>query len=431
MVDLDPPASEERGKSRNAGLSGAFCPWPNVFAADGGMCMQLFRAARVLVALAVFIGVSRAHAQTSVPPAAPGDSTAPNNLRDVKTPSAPDQHRESDRFVLSKGDCSVVRRDVTIHDGSRAKDIELRVRIPRPAGGKSAPREGWPLVVFSHGAGGSRDAFPDLLEFWGSHGYATIAITHEDSLLLQRRNGQGRSLRELATEKGRRELRNSVDLGGRVADCSFVLDHLDEIGAAVAKSGGDPLTIDRSRLAMAGHSAGAFTTQLVVGVKVRAMAVRQRGLGFTSVGDDRFKAAIIISGQGTTSKILGPDAWSEVKVPMFVVGGSLDSSPPGMGPETPESRRHPFEYSRGTSKGGPPAYLLFIEGATHSSYSGGGGGVLRDKATTDVGEIGEAVCSGTTLFLNAHVKNDAEAEGQLHSDRLKDSIPGKVTFERK
>lgn len=394
--------------------------------------MQLARTARVLATLAAVLGASRTPAQTSSRPATPGEPAVENNQPDVNAPPSSEKAKETDRFVLSKGDCSVVRRDVTMHDERRGKDIELRVRIPRPAAGKSAPTEGWPLVVFSHGAGGSRDAFPDLLEFWGSHGYATIAITHEDSLLLKRRRGEGQSLRELMTEKGRRELRNSVDLGGRVADCSLVLDRLEQISAAVVKGGGQAFTIDGSKLAIAGHSAGAFTTQLVAGVKVRAAGVGKRGLGFTSVADDRFKAAIVISGQGTTSKILGDEAWSDVKVPMFVIGGSLDASPPGMGPETPESRKHPFEYSRGVARGGPAAYLLYIEGATHSSYSGKSVSALRrDEPATDVAEIGESVRSGTTLFLDTHLKHDDEAKKTLESDTLKQSIPGKVTYERK
>lgn len=399
--------------------------------------MQSAGFARLSAALVALVAACVAPAQTTFHPAKPPTPNNPPAVDAPQTQDTPkanpkDQPKEPDRFVLSKGDFTCVRTDVTIHDGPRDKDIELRVRIPRPSAGASAPAEGWPLVVFSHGAGGSRDAFPDLLEFWGSHGYATIAITHEDSLLLKRRKGEGQSLRELASEKGRRELRNSVDLGNRVADCSFVLDHLDEISAAVAKAGGSELAIDRSRLAIAGHSAGAFTTQLCAGVKVRAAGVGKRGLAFTSVADDRFKAAIVISGQGTTSKILGDEAWSEVKVPMFVIGGSLDSSPSGMGPETPESRRHPFEYSRGVAKGGPAAYLLYIDGATHSSYSGKSVSVLRgDGATTNVAQIGEAVRSGTTLFLETHLRHDDHARQLLESGKLKDSIPGKVTFERK
>jgi predicted dienelactone hydrolase len=399
--------------------------------------MQSAGFARLSAALVALVAACIAPAQTTFRPAKP---PTPNNPPAVEaqppqdTPKAnpKGQPEEPDRFVLSQGECAVVRADVTIHDGQRDKDIELRVRIPRPAAGASAPAEGWPLVVFSHGAGGSRDAFPELLEFWGSHGYATIAITHEDSLLVKRRKGEGQSLRELASEKGRRELRNSVDLGNRVADCSFVLDHLDEISSAVAKAGGSAFVIDRSRLAIAGHSAGAFTTQLCAGVKVRAAGVGKRGLGFTSVVDDRFKAAIVISGQGTTSKILGDEAWSEVKIPMFVIGGSLDSSPSGMGPETPESRRHPFEYSRGVAKGGPPAYLLYIEGATHSSYSGKSVSALRrDDPSTDVAHIGEAVRSGTTLFLETHLRHDDHARQLLESGKLKSAIPGKVTFEKK
>lgn len=333
---------------------------------------------------------------------------------------------------MPKGEFGVKQTDVTIRDGVREKDMELRVRVPIPAAGEKAPPEGWPLVVFSHGAGGSRDAFPALLDFWASHGFASIAITHEDSIQLKRREGDAPPLRELMTDKGRRELRNSVDLGDRVADCSLVLDRLDDISAATEKAGGRAFKVDRAKMAIAGHSAGAFTAQLCAGVKVRAAGVGQRGLAFTSVADDRFKAAIIISGQGTTSRILGDKAWGEVKVPLFVIGGSQDSSPPGMGPETPESRRHPYEYSRGVAKGGPPAYLMFIEGATHASYSGkAASGLLREKPSTDPALIGDAVATGTTLFLDAKLRASGAAERTLAGTRLGDTIPGKVTYEHK
>ncbi len=349
--------------------------------------------------------------------------------------------RSVERFVVAKGPLGCTTTDVTIRDEVRGKDLELRVRIPTGDGKPAAaPLEGWPLIVFSHGAGGSRDAFPDLLEFCASHGYASIAMTHSDSIKLKRREaaggggggGGGGGLRELATPEAREQLRNSVNLGERVGDCKLVVDRLSDISAAVAKVGGPAFAIDLHRLAIAGHSAGAFTTQLVAGVKARGRGIGERGLGLTSIGDDRFRAAIIISGQGTTSRVLSTDSWSDIKIPILVIGGSLDSSPANMGRETPESRRHSFEFSRGVAKGGPPAYLIYIEGATHSAYAGKAtAALLGENGVTDVRQIQDAVASASMLFLDAHLRASAAALDALAADRLRDAIPGKVTFGRK
>jgi hypothetical protein len=151
-----------------------------------------------------------------------------------------------------------------------------------------------------------------------------------------------------------------------------------------------------------------------------------------SVGEPRFKAAIVISGQGTKAAYLGEDSWKEVAVPMYVLTGSLDASPPQMGRETPESRQEPFYLSRGTAKGGPAVYLMFIEGATHSSYGGkAASSLLGEKPTTDVKEIGAAVQTGTTLFLDSALRADADAKKTLESERMAKTIPGKVRFEHK
>jgi hypothetical protein len=97
-------------------------------------------------------------------------------------------------------------------------------------------------------------------------------------------------------------------------------------------------------------------------------------------------------------------------VPVFVITGSEDAS--RASEETPASRRHPFEKSLGRAGGGPPAYLLFLQGATHSSYQG------KSKASRLLGEkiddaslqaVGDITASGTLLFLDAHLRGDAAA----------------------
>jgi predicted dienelactone hydrolase len=342
---------------------------------------------------------------------------------------APASARSVERYVLAAGAMTVDRRDFDIADEAREKRLELRVRVPVPVGGggQQPPEAGWPLLVFSHGAGGSRDAFGELLDFLATHGVASIAMTHEDSIALMRRRGDRAA--GVATPAGRTELLRRVNLSGRVKDCVLVVDRLDEIAAGMGRADDAVPMFDKERIAVGGHSAGAFTTQLCVGVRARAAGIGARGMGMTSIGDARFKAGVIISGQGTTSRLLDDRSWSAVDVPIFVIAGSLDGSPPEMGRETPESRRHPFEKSRGVAQGGKPAYLLFIEGATHSAYAGKAtSSLLGEHPTTNTEHIKEAVATGTLLFLRAHVMGDEESALTLQSEKLRGTIPGKAEF---
>jgi predicted dienelactone hydrolase len=328
-------------------------------------------------------------------------------------------------FTLPPGTLAFTTSDVTLHDTARNKDLELRVRIPTG----TAPDKGWPLLVFSHGAGGSRNAFTDLLDFLATHGYASIAPTHSDSIELKRRTDP-QAVKEIFTPEGRRKLVASVSLPERITDCKTILDQLDAIADLVKSAGGNPLTIDRDRLAIGGHSAGAFTAQLLAGARPR---IGLKGMPRDSIPDPRFKAAILISGQGTTSPLLSDDSWSRINIPLLVITGSLDQGPAGTGSrETPESRQEPYSRSRGTAQGGPPAYLLFIDGATHGSYQGkSGSSILRESPTTDPALIAQSTNTAVTLYLNAHLNHDPKSLELLTNGTIEKTISGKVRFEHK
>ncbi|MBL8991012.1 MAG: hypothetical protein JNJ48_05460 [Phycisphaerae bacterium] len=320
---------------------------------------------------------------------------------------------------------------LTLRDDRRSKDLEVLVRFPRAKAG--SPAGPFPMVIFSHGAGGSKAAFPELTRAWASHGYVVVLPTHSDSILQRRRDGKDTPA--ITTEQGRRDLRGQVDLNDRVADVKFILDSIEAIESRIdgLRNADGTGRIDRSRLAMAGHSAGAFTTQLAVGVRARGLMIEgRRSLELRSIADERLRCGLIISGQGTASPMLDASSWDRLAVPILAVSGSLDTSPPQMGNETPESRTHPFVHSRGTAKGGPPAYLLYIEGATHSSYGGRAtSSLLGEKPTTDVKLIQRAVLDATLAMLDAHLRDDAGARDYLAGDRLASVIPGKVRWERK
>jgi predicted dienelactone hydrolase len=328
----------------------------------------------------------------------------------------------------------VVTLDLTLRDDARDKDLELRIRAPKLA--SSAPDAALaplPLIIFSHGAGGSNDAFPDLSTHWASRGYIVVHPTHSDSIALRRRNGEDLSrLRE-----NPRNLVMDVDAPDRLADCSFIIDSIPAITDALNKDvpEANRLTIDATRIGMAGHSAGAYTTQIAFGAKVRGP--RWGSLRLKSHADPRITSAILISGQGTTNRSLTKDSWSDIAGPMMVIAGSLDVS--RISDETPESRREPFEYAKPGDK-----YLIYIDGATHGSYQGKGlATMLRENPTTDIDIITAAVSSGTTAFFDCYLKaadntsNAASsdisnaAKSYLESDALIKLTSGAAEYKRK
>ncbi len=310
-------------------------------------------------------------------------------------------------YKLAPGPHKAAERTLVLRDEARQADVPIRVRYPLGAG------HSLPVIVFSHGMGGSDSAFPDLTTHWATHGYAVILPTHSDSIRLRRQKGQAtpRSVDEL---RDPRQLRN-VDPVGRRDDVALIVDSLNRIEAAIPAlrrtDGGGRL--DRSRLGVSGHSAGAYTTQIVIGVKARVRGGGERA----TLADERFKAAIVISGQGLTNRTLTRDSWSGVRKPMLVIAGSRDTSP--VSNETPASRRHPYEFA-------PPGdkYLLFLDGATHSSYSGKGlTRLLNDGPVEHPQAIVDAVAAQTLAFWDAYLNHDAAARAYLAEDAIEKLHP--------
>src|SRR5687767_14481175 len=76
-------------------------------------------------------------------------------------------------------------QSITLHDAKRNKELPLTLFIPDAPG----PH---PLIVFSHGAGGSGEYYRPLVAAWVRKGYVVICPTHADSIALmtsQKRKG--------------------------------------------------------------------------------------------------------------------------------------------------------------------------------------------------------------------------------------------------
>jgi len=183
-------------------------------------------------------------------------------------------------------------------DPSRQRAVPAKLYLPARAHGPV------PLVVFSHGIGGSREGYTYLGKYWAANGYASLHLQHTGS---DRNLWAGNPLELVSRLQGAAQEAEAMN---RARDVSFALDRVlaGELAARI-----DPL-----RIAAAGHSYGANTTLLAAGAQV----VREgRAMDFS---DARIRAAVVISappfyGEADPRAIL-----SHVRVPTLHITATAD-----------------------------------------------------------------------------------------------------------
>ena len=285
--------------------------------------------------------------------------------------------------------------NLTLVDARRHKELPVVVCFPKEAGR-------YPVIVFSHGAGGSGSRVLALPKFWASHGYVCLVPTHADSVALQRRQAGGDKAKppanpkELAQGIVRRAVTDSANWLERAGDVSFLLDSFADLETKVPGLKGK---LDPSHIGVGGHSLGAFTAQIVGGATFDVGGEKGK-----SLADPRVKAVVQLSGQGTGQMGLTETSWEKLTLPMLTVTGSKDRGAGGQGPAW---KKEPFEKSPAGDK-----YHLFIEGANHLSFTGSLSVGAEQKA------IFGAVQQATLHFWDAYLKGDVHAKEWLRSAKL-------------
>lgn len=135
-----------------------------------------------------------------------------------------------------------------------------------------------PLVVFSHGIGGSRQGYSYLGTHWSARGVASLHVQHVGS---DARLWSGNPFGVVGRLQAAAQEREAI---ARAADVRFALDRM-----LSEETGNRGAAVDRQRLIAAGHSYGANTTLLTIGAEV------VRDGQAISCHDSRFATGIIIS----------------------------------------------------------------------------------------------------------------------------------------
>ncbi|KAG0646666.1 hypothetical protein D0Z07_7395 [Hyphodiscus hymeniophilus] len=193
--------------------------------------------------------------------------------------------------------------------------VPLQIKVSAPTTGTHLP-----ILLLSHGHGRSNNlsslnGYAPLANFWASHGFIVIQPTHLSS----------KSLSLDSETPGAPLFWRS-----RVEDMKHILDHLDLIEDSFTGVHG---RLDRSRVAVAGHSAGTHTAGMLLGQQL----TDEDGT-VVDLLEPRIKAGVLLGALGNGGDDLSESAFknfpfarhpdfSSMKTPTLVVTGDLDISP--------------------------------------------------------------------------------------------------------
>ena len=289
--------------------------------------------------------------------------------------------------------------DLTVHDGTRDRDIPIRVYLPQ----RNAPA---PVVLFSHGLGGSREGNAFLAVGWAARGYAAVFLQHPGSdTAVWKDKPIGQRMEAMREAAG---LRNFLL---RVKDVPAVLDQLERWNRADGHALAGRLEL--SRVGMSGHSFGAVTMQAVSGQTV--------GRRESPSTDPRIRAAIAFSPSSSRGWVDPKEAFGSVKIPWMLMTGTKDESI--IGGATPESRLKVFPALPPGAK-----YELVLFRAEHSAFTDRA--LPGDKEPRNPNHH-RAVLALSTAFWDAYLQNDASAQRWLDGDGPRSVLEKEDRWQRK
>ncbi|HEY8568715.1 alpha/beta hydrolase family protein [Microbulbifer sp.] len=247
----------------------------------------------------------------------------------------------------------------------------------------------FPLVLFSHGNFSNRRAYDRIIRHWVSHGYVVLAPDHLDA------GGMLNGILAM-TRYG-----NDGVMQQRPRDLINILDGLDDLAAQSSEL---DRRIDRSRVASAGHSFGAFTAQMLGGADAAVPGTDSR----LRERDTRIQAVVAFSPPGPMFDMVDEQSWQNMKAPQLVTTGTWDVEARFFR----DWRLHAMSYERGVEGLNS---LLVTEGTDH--YFGN----LICRLEREVEPQADALMMANAVslaFLDAQMKGDQQASNFLASDTL-------------
>jgi predicted dienelactone hydrolase len=273
--------------------------------------------------------------------------------------------------------------DLTVKDRQRQRDIPIRVYLPL----MKTPS---PVILFSHGLGGSREGNAYLGKHWAARGFVTVFLQHpgSDTSVWKDKPAEERM-------EAMQQAANIQNFLLRVQDVPAVLDQLDHWN----RTEGHVLEgrLNLSKVGMSGHSFGAITTQAVSGQRI--------GNGKAWFTDARIVAALIMS-PSSPRHGTPQEAFGKVSIPWMVMTGTKDTSL--IGEADMESRLGIFPALPAGGK-----YELVLYRAEHSAFTDS---ALPGDTEPRNPNLHRAILAISTAFWDTYLHGDAAARDWLQGD---------------
>jgi predicted dienelactone hydrolase len=296
---------------------------------------------------------------------------------------------------LKVSNASIVSQTFEVHDADRDRRLPLRVYLPDSA--KPAP-----VILFSHGLGGSCDNNPYLGNHWAKRGYVVVFVQHPGS-----DESVWKSQPALMRMKAMKKAASLENVIARGKDIPAVIDSLGTWN----KQEKHPLhgRMNLGKIGMSGHSFGANTTQSVAG-----QIYAGDRISFT---EPRIDSAVMMS---PAPPALGDPAkaFGGIKIPCLLMTGTKDDSP--ISNQTPENRLKVFPHLQHA-----PAWQVVFDGATHMDFG---------QRTLKGGEIKnsryhKAILALTTAFWDSTLKGNASARSWLNGKGAREALDPKDVWQ--
>ncbi len=298
---------------------------------------------------------------------------------------------------------------LTWEDSARSRSLPIKVYYPADGEGRH------PVIVFSHGLGGSRNGYAYLGRNWASHGYVSVHLQHPGSDDAIWRGSRPSEVMDRLREASRNP-RAALD---RYLDVRFALDRLVEFDRLPQFEGKpNPLAgrLDLDRIGMAGHSFGALTTLAAVGQLV--------GMPRADYSDARIRAAIPMSAPVPGWRLDLDRDYAGIRVPLMHMTGTLDDSP--IGNTRAADRRIPFDRISQAEQ-----YLIIFRDGDHMIFGGRSGMLERFSRRSGDADFHRMICAASLAFWDAYLRESTEARRWLAEGGLQNRLGDLGTLERK
>ena len=294
------------------------------------------------------------------------------------------------------------------HDVARDRDVPAKIYFPQEGAGP------FPVVIFSHGLGGSRENYEYLGRHWAGCGYVSVHLQHigsDDSVWKDLPMAErGKSLQKAAVN-----LSNALE---RPIDGQFALNQIEKLN--VDESSPLKGRLDLKAMAIAGHSFGGYTTLALAGQTFMLPFFQSK-----RYDEPRLKAAIQMSAPAPTIRRDLDGTFASIKIPVMHMTGTKDFLE--LLPQTTAAdRRIPFDHMSQAE-----TCLVIFNDGDHFIFSGRERMAASPEKIAQDASFQKLICASTTAFWDAYLKGNVAAKKWLLEGGCEKFLGEQATFEHK